>query len=145
MNGSTSKSSVGTTWKNRLARILDIRKLCVKNVSGSFSISLDISRNASRKMPRKLYSKGSHVANLLLFLTVSFFFTTVPYSMFYALKLNVTLNEKSKQAVVGFLTLLQYMRHSSNFLIYLLTSTILKNEVKILYGKLAKLFFWDQF
>lgn len=90
------------------------------------------------KRTKKMQSKGFHVANLLLFLTVSFFFTTVPYSTFYALRLNVNMNLKAKNIVVGILTLLQYTRHSANFLIYLFTSSIIKHEIQVIFQNLKK-------
>ncbi len=90
------------------------------------------------KSKKRLQNKTSHVANLLAFLTVSFLFTTVPYSTFYALGLNFESNQNLKNIVVGILTILQYTRHSANFLIYLFTSTIIKREIKKIVEELKK-------
>ena len=90
---------------------------------------------------KRLQNKTSHVANLLAFLTISFLFTTVPYSTFYALGLNFGSNQNLKNTVVGILTVLQYTRHSANFLIYLFTSTIIKREMKALFADIKKKIF----
>ena len=79
----------------------------------------------------QLQTKTSHVTNLLLFLTVSFLFTTVPYSTYYAFRPYIEFNLKARNIFVGVLAALQYTRHSANFLIYLSTSTILRNELKL--------------
>ena len=76
-------------------------------------------------------SKGSYVKNLLIFLTLSFFFTTLPYSMIYASQLNdILIRSYSGNIIKRCLLSLQYTRHSTNFLIYILTSTIIQNEFK---------------
>jgi hypothetical protein len=83
---------------------------------------------------KKMNSKRSQVANLLLFLTVSFFCTTLPYSTYYALQINFVYPDQAiKHIAVGVLTLLQYARHSANFLIYLFTSSIIRAEIKQIY------------
>jgi hypothetical protein len=76
-------------------------------------------------------SKGSYVKNLLIFLTLSFFFTTLPYSMIYATSLNdILIQSYTGNIIKRCLISLQYTRHSTNFLIYILTSTIIQNEIK---------------
>ena len=90
------------------------------------------------KRNKRQQTKGSQVANLLLFLTVSFVIATVPYSTFYALKVNLDMDSKFKNIVINILSLLQYLRHAANFLIYLSTSSIIKNEIKLLYKELIK-------
>jgi hypothetical protein len=91
------------------------------------------------KRNKKQQSKGSQVANLLLFLTVSFVIATVPYSTFYALKLNLNLlNAESRNILINILSLLQYLRHAANFLIYLATSSIIKNEFKLIFNELKR-------
>jgi hypothetical protein len=87
------------------------------------------------KRNKKQQSKGSQVANLLLFLTVSFVIATVPYSTFYALKLNLNMDMDMRNVVVSVLSLLQYLRHAANFLIYLATSSIIKNEFKLIFNE----------
>ena len=92
----------------------------------------------SRK--KRLQNKTSHVANLLAFLTISFLFTTVPYSTFYAMGLNNIVSDQNlKNIVVGILTVLQYTRHSANFLIYLFTSTIIKREIRKIIVEIKKI------
>jgi len=91
-----------------------------------------------QKRSKKMQNKSSQVQNLLLFLTISFFVSTLPYSMFYALRLNSFINDKEvKDFWTGFLSLLQYVRHSSNFLIYLLTSSIIYSELQIIIKELG--------
>jgi hypothetical protein len=92
------------------------------------------------KRNKKLQTKTSHVANLLLFLTVSFLFSTVPYSTYYALGINLNFDYKAKKIVVGVLTAMQYTRHSANFLIYLFTSSIIKSEMKTIIEEMYKFF-----
>ena len=92
------------------------------------------------KRNKKQQSKGSQVANLLLFLTLSFVICTVPYSTFYALKLNLNMDSPLRNIVINVLSLLQYMRHAGNFLIYLATSSILKHEIKFIYRNLKSRF-----
>jgi len=80
-----------------------------------------------------MQNKSSQVQNLLLFLTISFFVSTLPYSMFYAMRLNFEITDKDvKDFWIGALSLLQYVRHSSNFLIYLFTSSIIYSEIQII-------------
>ncbi|CAF0860591.1 unnamed protein product [Brachionus calyciflorus] len=112
--------------------IQEVAKSNVEQASTSVATS-NMALAVHARRSKKMQAKGFHVANLLLFLTVSFFFTTVPYSTFYALKLNTNLEGKTKSIVIGILTLLQYMRHSANFLIYLFTSSIIKNEINIIF------------
>jgi hypothetical protein len=88
------------------------------------------------KRSKKMNSKRSQVANLLLFLTVSFFCTTLPYSMYYALGFNeIKANTDLilRDIIIGVLSLLQFARHSANFLIYLFTSSIIRAEIKQIY------------
>lgn len=88
------------------------------------------------KRNKKMNSKRSQVANLLLFLTTSFFFTTLPSSMYYALRLNQDeyySDPNIKYITIGVLSLLQYARHAGNFLIYLFTSSIIRAEIKQIY------------
>lgn len=85
-----------------------------------------------------MQNKSSQVQNLLLFLTISFFVSTLPYSMFYALRLNSFISNKEiKDIWTAVLSLLQYVRHSSNFLIYLLTSSIIYSELQIIIKELG--------
>ena len=99
---------------------------------------IDKSVKLQAKRAKKMQSKGSHVTKCMFF-TLSFFFTTVPYSLFYALKLNNELsNPTARNIVIGVLSLLQYVRHAGNFLIYLLTSSIIKNEMKAILQSLIK-------
>jgi hypothetical protein len=96
----------------------------------------------SIKRSKRVHSKGSHVANLMLFLTVSFFLTSVPYSLFYALRLNfIITNQNAKNLAIGALTVLKYARHSFNFLIYLSTSSLIKSEVELVIRELQKKIF----
>jgi hypothetical protein len=85
------------------------------------------------KRNKKQQSKGSQVANLLLFLTISFVIATVPYSTFYALKLNLNMDMVMRNVIINVLSLVQYLRHAANFLIYLATSSIIKNEFKTIF------------
>lgn len=94
--------------------------------------------NKKKSVGLKKNTKGLDVANLLIFLNISFIITTLPYSSFYALKLNFFFNENYKKIIIGILTFLQYTRHSGNFLIYLITSSIIKNEIKKIYRKFVK-------
>lgn len=119
---------------------LDIRTINSKGSSNKPKTPVDKTLKLQAKKNKKLQSKGSHVTKLLMFLTVSFFFTTVPYSLFYALKLNIDLDSKTRIQVAGVLALLQYLRHSGNFLIYLLTSSIIKFEIKSIFRNVIKCF-----
>ena len=86
-------------------------------------------RNKSVKQQSQ--SKGTYVKNLLIFLTVSFFFTTLPYSMIYTTTLNETYFKYHYGSIVKrCLVSLQYTRHATNFLIYILTSSIIQKEIK---------------
>ena len=85
-------------------------------------------------------SKRSQVANLLMFLTVSFFCTSLPYSMYYALRFNddsYYSDLNIKRISIGVLSLLQYARHSANFLIYLFTSSIIRAEIRQIYRNIS--------
>jgi hypothetical protein len=101
------------------------------NTSSSFAKSFTEVLIVQAKRNKRQQTKGSQVANLLLFLTFSFIVCTVPYSTFYALKVNIQLLDMyGRNVVINILSLLQYTRHAGNFLIYLSTSSILKNEIK---------------
>lgn len=92
------------------------------------------------KRSRKMNSKRSQVANLLMFLTVSFFCTSLPYSMYYALRFNddsYYSDLNIKRISIGVLSLLQYARHSANFLIYLFTSSIIRAEIRQIYRNIS--------
>lgn len=119
---------------------VDLRTLDKRSSSSTSRVKTPIDKllKIQAKRNKKLQSKGSHVTKLLMFLTVSFFFTTVPYSLFYALKLNIDLDPKTRIQVVGVLALLQYLRHSGNFLIYLFTSSIIKFEIKSIFRSIIK-------
>lgn len=144
-----------STFRTRLSQRLDkSKRVYRKNVNIhecekpkrkksklSRAKSTDKSLKLQAKRNKKMQSKGSHVTNLLLFLTVSFFFTTVPYSLFYALKLNIDFDFKTRNIVIGILALLQYFRHAANFLIYLFTSSIIKNELKTIFQSIGKKIF----
>jgi hypothetical protein len=88
------------------------------------------STSVGQKIKRK-QSKSSYIANLLIFLTISFFFTTLPYSMIYAADQNNLFNNNQSGLIAKRVLLsLQYIRHATNFLIYVLTSSIICNEIK---------------
>lgn len=109
------------------------------NSINSTNFTRDVTTQQAKRN-KKLQTKTSHVANLLLFLTVSFLFSTVPYSTYYALGINLNFDYKAKRIVVGVLTAMQYTRHSANFLIYLFTSSIIKSEMKKIIEEMYKFF-----
>ena len=88
----------------------------------------------SQKRIKHAHNKSTQVQSLLLFLTVSFFWSTLPYSMFYALRIHELLDydRDIKNLLVGVLSLMQYLRHSANFLIYLFTSSIIRAELQVI-------------
>ena len=98
----------------------------------SYSKKSTLANASVKKVTKQQQSKGSYVKNLLIFLTLSFFFTTLPYSLIYATNLNETYFKitYSGSIIKRCLVSLQYTRHSINFLIYILTSTIIQNEIK---------------
>lgn len=86
-------------------------------------------------------SKGAHVTNTLIFLTISFFFTTLPYSMFYATDLNeILVTSDTGNLIKRCISSLQYIRHAANFLIYVFTSTIIQTEIRKALTELRNLF-----
>lgn len=112
---------------------VNIREVGSQVVTSTVSVKDKVLLNHARRS-KKMNSKRSQVANLLLFLTVSFFCTTLPYSTYYALRINFVYPDMAiKQIAVGVLTLLQYARHAANFLIYLFTSSIIRAEMKQIY------------
>lgn len=126
-------------FSNRLNQRFDKRKrIYRKNLDIRTIKSMDKSLKTQAIRNKRIQSKGSHVTRLLMFLTVSFFFTTVPYSLFYALKLNIEFDVKTRNIVIGVLALLQYLRHAANFLIYLFTSSIIKNEMKTIFRSIIQ-------
>ena len=138
-----SENGFRTSWKDMLMmkfhkkervykKSVNIQKINLESnkfLSKIFNKSSKFNQNGAIEI-NKLKAKGFDVANLLLFLNISFLFTTVPYSTFYALKLNLTINQEYKEIIINILALLQYARHSANFLIYLITSSIIKKEIK---------------
>jgi hypothetical protein len=89
-----------------------------------------------KEMKRKTgkNSHRLHITKLLLLLTISFFFTTVPYSLFYALRLNTEIvNYTLKTLIIGLLAILAYARHAFNFIIYLSISPVIKTEIRRIY------------
>lgn len=155
----TSENSIRLTLSERVSQLFNKKKRTYRKSVNVHSLSLQPQTSVSSsdkkrsiiindrvlilqaRRSKQMQSKGFHVANLLLFLTVSFFFTTVPYSTFYALKLNLNLDLKSKNIIIGLLAILQYTRHSANFLIYLFTSSIIKNEIRVIIQNFKRKFF----
>jgi hypothetical protein len=105
------------------------------------STSVDTSKKKTQQQQQQ--SKGSYVKNLLIFLTLSFFFTTLPYSLIYATNLNETYFKVTYTGSIikRCLISLQYTRHSTNFLIYILTSTIIQNEIKKCFQEIKSFLF----
>jgi hypothetical protein len=135
-------SDIKITFRERIVQTFNKKKRVYKdrvNIHENESKSSQALKQHA-KNSKRLQSKTSHVTNLLLFLTVSFFFSTVPYSTFYALRLNIYEDVKTKNIVVGILTLLQYTRHSANFLIYLFTSSVIKAEINEIISRMKRKF-----
>ena len=70
------------------------------------------------------------VIRLLLFLTLSFLFSTLPSTIVYAFWRNEVLNLKYGRAFLNLLNTLQFSRHSSNWLIYIYSSSFIRDEFK---------------
>nr|QVK45783.1 G protein-coupled receptor [Proales similis] len=140
-----SETTQSSTFRERLVQRFDKTKRVYRKrvnlLEGKAKDgALDVLK-LQAKRNKRAQSKTSHVARLLLFLTISFLFTTVPYSTYYALRLDISSYEL-RTIIVGVLALLQYARHSANFLIYLLTSSVIKNEVKQMIGSLKRKYLW---
>jgi hypothetical protein len=84
-------------------------------------------------------SKEAHVIKLLLFLTVSFVTCTLPYQVIFLGNMNSTLRQSDFGNIIrGFFTMAQYIRHAANFLIYIFSSSIIKQEIQFIINTLLK-------
>lgn len=123
---------------NRMKRYKDVKAPALKskqdNTNGDSIVNVtnndSNSKRANRISHLFTFNKGAFVTNLLLFLTISFICTTLPYSMYYATKANDNkTTSKSNLIIKRSLGLLQYLRHSTNFIIYVISSSIIRNEI----------------
>lgn len=92
----------------------------------------DAARSATRLSANvKKFKNGQRfVTRLLLFLTISFIFTTLPSTIVYAFWHGEILRLNHGRVLLNLLNTLQFSRHSSNWLIYLYSSTFMRDELK---------------
>ena len=92
-----------------------------------------------RSSKRHQHHKEKYVKNLLIFLTVAFFFTTLPYTVIYTTSLKDTFFQTSTGIIIKrCLQSLQYTRHAGSFLIYILTSSIIKKEINNCFNEIKQ-------
>lgn len=70
------------------------------------------------------------VTRLLLFLTISFFVCTVPSTIVYAFWHHQILEIRYGRVILNLLNTLQFYRHSSNWIIYVYSSSFMREEFK---------------
>jgi hypothetical protein len=86
---------------------------------------------AQTKDAHKRLKQGQQfVIRLLLFLTLSFLFSTLPSTIVYAFWRNQVLSLKYGRVLLNLLNTLQFSRHSSNWLIYMYSSSYMRVEFK---------------
>ena len=118
----STEISTHETPKLRFLKLFRLKSNSTTEISGSM-------RN--KICAQQQTSKQTFVKNLLIFLTLSFFFTTLPSSMIYTTSLNDTFYKTNTGSILKrCLQSIQYTRHAANFLIYISTSTIIQNEIR---------------
>jgi hypothetical protein len=70
------------------------------------------------------------VTRLLLFLTISFFFSTLPSTIVYAFWHSEVTKHAHGRIILNLLNTLQFFRHSSNWIIYVYSSSFMREEMK---------------
>ena len=79
----------------------------------------------------KRFKNGQQfVTRLLLFLTISFFVTTVPSTIVYAFWHASILKYRYGRIILNLLNTLQFSRHSFNWIIYVYSSSFMREEFK---------------
>ena len=84
----------------------------------------------AKEAHKRLKQGQQFVIRLLLFLTLSFLFSTLPSTIVYAFWHNQVLNMKYGRVFLNLLNSLQFSRHSSNWLIYIYSSSFIRDEFK---------------
>lgn len=84
----------------------------------------------AKEAHKRLKQGQQFVIRLLLFLTLSFLFSTLPSTIVYAFWHNQVLNMKYGRVFLNLLNTLQFSRHSSNWLIYIYSSSFIRDEFK---------------
>jgi hypothetical protein len=79
---------------------------------------------------RKFRVGQQFVTRLLLFLTVSFFFSTLPSTIVYAFWHSEVTKLSHGRIILNLLNTLQFFRHSSNWIIYVYSSAFMREEMK---------------
>jgi hypothetical protein len=70
------------------------------------------------------------VTRLLLFLTISFIFSTLPSTVLYAFWHSEVIKQAHGRIILNLLNTLQFFRHSSNWIIYVYSSSFMREEMK---------------
>lgn len=79
---------------------------------------------------KKFKNGQQFVTRLLLFLTLSFFLTTLPSTVVYAFWHRVILRTEYGRVILNLLNTLQFSRHALNWIIYIYSSSFMREEFK---------------
>jgi hypothetical protein len=79
---------------------------------------------------KRFKSGQNFVTRLLIFLTLSFFFTTLPSTLIYAFYHQQILKLRYGRVTLNLLNTLQFSRHGLNWIIYLYSSSYMREELK---------------
>lgn len=79
---------------------------------------------------KKFKNGQQFVTRLLLFLTLSFFLTTLPSTIVYAFWHRFILKTEYGRVVLNMLNTLQFSRHALNWIIYIYSSSFMREEFK---------------
>jgi hypothetical protein len=86
-----------------------------------------MSASAMNTNVKKFQTGQQFVTRLLLFLTLSFFLTTLPATIVYAFWHHISETD-SGRIVLNLLNTLQFMRHALNWIIYIYSSSFMREE-----------------
>lgn len=103
--------------------------LCVLNLIVIHK-TRDAAKQASEYNLHRVKHGKEFVTRLLMFLTISFIFTTLPSTIVYAFWHQEILGQKFGRLILNILNTIQFSRHSFNWLIYLYSSTFMRIELK---------------
>jgi hypothetical protein len=81
-------------------------------------------------MPKRLKTGKIFVSRLLTLVTISFLLTTLPSTLVYAFWRNQVLTYKHGRVILNLLNTLQFSRHSLSWIIYILSSSKMRNAFR---------------